>query len=175
MYTFPAYSNAASWCVLCVIVCSLLSLIQQACPLLLQYEVQYEQYEEGAVLRCLCVLNHLTCCHGCIIYTMLPPPQQQSNRFVAERSDQSETLISVSIPEKAGSFLELYANIFPRNVTEFSYRYSGGSEAHIYMSFQVRASVCVFYIMLAGYWAISGAYAKEMCRLDDVIYTTPDR
>ena len=72
-----------------------------------------------------------------------PPPQQQSIRFVAERSDQSETLISVSIPEKAGSFLELYANIFPRNVTEFSYRYSGGSEAHIYMSFQVRASVCV--------------------------------
>ena len=113
-----------------------------------------------------------------------PPPQQQSIRFVAERSDQSETLISVSIPEKAGSFLELYANIFPRNVTEFSYRYSGGSEAHIYMSFQVRASVCVCVCMLEyvcvlyharRYWAISGAYAKEMCRLDDVIYTTPDR
>ena len=77
---------------------------------------------------------------------MLPPsPEQQSVRFVAERSDQSETLISVSIPEKTGSFLKLYANIFPRNVTEFSYRYSGGSEAHIYMSFQVGASsVCVY-------------------------------
>ena len=73
-------------------------------------------------------------------------------RFVSERADNSETLISVAIPEKPGSFYRFYELIYPRNVTEFSYRIAapvsmisirddpGGrrwqSNAHIYMSFQ---------------------------------------
>jgi len=56
-------------------------------------------------------------------------------RFVSERADTSETLISVEIPERAGSFIELYRHIYPRNVTEFSYRICG-SAASIFMSFQ---------------------------------------
>ncbi|TPX43755.1 threonine ammonia-lyase [Chytriomyces confervae] len=47
-------------------------------------------------------------------------------RFVAERArlgDGREALISVKIPERPGSFLELYGAIDPRPVTEFSYRY----------------------------------------------------
>mmetsp|Transcript_53113 Transcript_53113/g.153235 ORF Transcript_53113/g.153235 Transcript_53113/m.153235 type:complete len:592 (-) Transcript_53113:133-1908(-) len=56
-------------------------------------------------------------------------------RFVSERADTSETLIAVEIPERAGAFLELYKHIYPRNVTEFSYRISG-QPARIYMSFQ---------------------------------------
>merc|ERR1719401_1378942 len=55
--------------------------------------------------------------------------------FVSERADTSETLIAVQIPERAGAFLELYKNIYPRNVTEFSYRISG-EPASIFMSFQ---------------------------------------
>merc|ERR1719221_1929985 len=41
-------------------------------------------------------------------------------RFVSERADTSETLIAVNLPERPGSFLQLYRNIYPRNVTEFS-------------------------------------------------------
>ena len=62
-----------------------------------------------------------------------------SLRFVSERADSSETLLSVVIPERPGAFRRLIGKLEPRNVTEFSYRHSGnGSEqAHIYLSFQV--------------------------------------
>ncbi|PVU98784.1 hypothetical protein BB559_001299 [Furculomyces boomerangus] len=59
-------------------------------------------------------------------------------RFVAERAElgeRREALISVVIPEKPGSFLRLHQQIYPRNVTEFSYRYSDPEEANIFMSF----------------------------------------
>jgi len=56
-------------------------------------------------------------------------------RYVSERADKSETLISVEIPERAGAFIDLYRKIYPRNVTEFSYRISG-EPAMILMSFQ---------------------------------------
>merc|ERR1712151_1355736 len=56
-------------------------------------------------------------------------------RFVSERADTSESLISVEIPERPGAFMELYRQIYPRNVTEFSYRISG-DPAFIFMSFQ---------------------------------------
>jgi len=57
-------------------------------------------------------------------------------RFVSENSDQSERLICVEIPERPGSFTELYSLIEPRNVTEFSYRYQEGVPASIIMSYQ---------------------------------------
>lgn len=56
-------------------------------------------------------------------------------RFVSERADTSETHIAVYIPEKPGAFIDFYRLIFPRNVTEFSYRI-GGNPASIFMSFQ---------------------------------------
>lgn len=43
-------------------------------------------------------------------------------RFVSERADSSETLLSVRLPERPGSFRLLYESIYPRNVTELSYR-----------------------------------------------------
>ncbi|KAJ3166248.1 hypothetical protein HDU88_003471 [Geranomyces variabilis] len=61
-------------------------------------------------------------------------------RFVAERADlgeNKEALITVIIPENPGSFEELYKVIFPRAVSEFSYRYGDPKEAHIFMSFLV--------------------------------------
>eukprot|EP00510_Aplanochytrium_minuta_P000911 CAMPEP_0184011128 /NCGR_PEP_ID=MMETSP0954-20121128/3643_1 /TAXON_ID=627963 /ORGANISM="Aplanochytrium sp, Strain PBS07" /LENGTH=589 /DNA_ID=CAMNT_0026290887 /DNA_START=68 /DNA_END=1837 /DNA_ORIENTATION=- len=59
-------------------------------------------------------------------------------RFVSERADKRESLLSVRIPEEPGSFWNLYNSIYPRNVTEFSYRCSAANakDAHIIMSFQ---------------------------------------
>ncbi|KAI8833233.1 tryptophan synthase beta subunit-like PLP-dependent enzyme [Chytriomyces cf. hyalinus JEL632] len=61
-------------------------------------------------------------------------------RFVADRADfgeQKEALISVSIPEKPGSFMALYRAIHPRNVTEFSYRYGNADLATVIVSMRV--------------------------------------
>ncbi|KAJ3084781.1 threonine ammonia-lyase [Rhizoclosmatium globosum] len=61
-------------------------------------------------------------------------------RFVADRADfgeQKEALISVTIPEKPGSFMSLYRAIHPRNVTEFSYRYGNSEKATVILSLRV--------------------------------------
>lgn len=57
-------------------------------------------------------------------------------RFVSERADESERTLAVIIPETPGSFRALYSLIWPRNVTEFSYRYESKGEAHVLISFQ---------------------------------------
>jgi threonine dehydratase len=43
-------------------------------------------------------------------------------RFVSERADGSERLLSLKLPERPGAFREMYELVKPRNVTEFSYR-----------------------------------------------------
>ncbi len=62
-------------------------------------------------------------------------------RFVAERAtlgEQKEVFMSVTIPEKAGSFTTLIDRVIsPRIVTEFSYRMDDPDYASIYMSFKV--------------------------------------
>ncbi len=57
-------------------------------------------------------------------------------RFVSERADSSEKTLAVTIPESPGSFRALYSLIWPRNVTEFSYRYETDGDAHVLISFQ---------------------------------------
>jgi threonine dehydratase len=60
-------------------------------------------------------------------------------RFVSERAElgeHREALLAVTIPEKPGTFMQLYMQLYPRNVTEFSYRYNDSTEAHIYLSFE---------------------------------------
>ena len=59
-------------------------------------------------------------------------------RFVSERADSSETMLSVAIPERPGAFRGLIGHIFPRNVTEFSYRLGDAEAASVYLSFQAR-------------------------------------
>eukprot|EP00516_Mucochytrium_quahogii_P000096 CAMPEP_0203757334 /NCGR_PEP_ID=MMETSP0098-20131031/10445_1 /ASSEMBLY_ACC=CAM_ASM_000208 /TAXON_ID=96639 /ORGANISM=" , Strain NY0313808BC1" /LENGTH=548 /DNA_ID=CAMNT_0050649539 /DNA_START=281 /DNA_END=1927 /DNA_ORIENTATION=+ len=61
-------------------------------------------------------------------------------RFVTERADSSENLVSISIPEQKGEFWRLYSQIFPRNVTEFSYRYDAYNEgkASVILNFQAK-------------------------------------
>lgn len=67
-------------------------------------------------------------------------------RFVSERAklgEGSELFMVATIPERPGAFADLINVIYPRAITEFSYRYSNGQlenpdgVAHIYMSFSV--------------------------------------
>jgi threonine dehydratase len=57
-------------------------------------------------------------------------------RFVAERAELGEAreaLLAVTIPERPGAFREFCAAIGRRVVTEFNYRLSGRSRAHIFV------------------------------------------
>jgi threonine dehydratase len=58
-------------------------------------------------------------------------------RFVSERADNREVVAAVELPERPGSFLEMYKLLCPpRNMTGFSYRYEPNSNANIMISFQ---------------------------------------
>jgi len=57
-------------------------------------------------------------------------------RFVAERAEvgeQREALFAVTIPEERGSFKRFCELLGPRSVTEFNYRISDASAAHIFV------------------------------------------
>ncbi len=56
-------------------------------------------------------------------------------RHVAERTEMGEgreALFAVTIPERPGSFLDFCRIIGDRNITEFNYRMSSRSEAHVF-------------------------------------------
>jgi threonine dehydratase len=64
-------------------------------------------------------------------------------RFVAERAalgERKEALLSVTIPEHAGSFQKLVKQINPLPVTGFCYRYSAPEVAHILCGVEFPAS-----------------------------------
>ncbi len=61
-------------------------------------------------------------------------------RFVAERAElgeQREAVLAVTIPEKPGAFRKFCGLIGKRAITEFNYRYSDPSKAHVYAGVQV--------------------------------------
>lgn len=61
-------------------------------------------------------------------------------RFVAERAEvgeNKEALFSVTIPEERGSFKQLCAAIGNRSVTEFNYRISDKTQAHVFVGIQI--------------------------------------
>jgi len=63
-------------------------------------------------------------------------------RFVAERAELGEAreaLIAVTIPERKGAFREFCGAIGRRVVTEFNYRLSGRSQAHIFVGFATQS------------------------------------
>jgi threonine dehydratase len=63
-------------------------------------------------------------------------------RFVAERAELGEAreaVFAVTIPERPGAFREFCAAIGPRVVTEFNYRLSGRTEAHIFVGIGTRS------------------------------------
>jgi threonine dehydratase len=61
-------------------------------------------------------------------------------RHVAERTEMGEgreALFAVTIPERPGSFLEFCRIIGDHNVTEFNYRMSSRSEAHVFVGVNI--------------------------------------
>ena len=69
-------------------------------------------------------------------------------RFVSERADSSEAMFSVTIPDRPGTFRDLYSLIHPRNVTEFSFRTrinsNGPMDANVIISFQAKSGTDIF-------------------------------
>ena len=57
-------------------------------------------------------------------------------RVVSERADDSERSLEITIPETPGAFRAMYSKIWPRNVTELTYRYNTDHEANVFVSFQ---------------------------------------
>ncbi|QDV22295.1 threonine ammonia-lyase, biosynthetic [Aureliella helgolandensis] len=61
-------------------------------------------------------------------------------RFVAERAEvgeEREALFAVTIPERRGSFRQLCDLIGTRNITEFNYRISDASDAHVFVGIEI--------------------------------------
>ncbi len=64
-------------------------------------------------------------------------------RYISERTEigeKREAIISVTIPERPGSFKKFCAALGKRNITEFNYRYSNGGDAQIFVGVQISAS-----------------------------------
>ncbi|MDP1558907.1 MAG: threonine ammonia-lyase, biosynthetic [Nitrosomonas sp.] len=56
----------------------------------------------------------------------------------AELGEQREAVMSVTIPEKPGSFKKFCAMLGTKSITEFNYRYADPKEAHVYVGVSVR-------------------------------------
>jgi threonine dehydratase len=54
-------------------------------------------------------------------------------RFAAERAEEQEALFGVTIPEERGSFRRFSELVGPRSVTEFNYRISDTTRAHVFV------------------------------------------
>jgi len=62
-------------------------------------------------------------------------------RHIAERAavgEEQEALLGVTIPERAGSFLEFCETVGLRGITEFNYRYSDHASAHIFVGVELK-------------------------------------
>ena len=73
-------------------------------------------------------------------------------RFVSERADTSEVRLAVKVPEEPGAFRAFYEQIYPCNVTEFSYRfYKSNRPADIIIAFQPRTQTYMERLEKGGY------------------------
>jgi len=64
-------------------------------------------------------------------------------RHVSERTElgeNREALLAVTIPEEPGSFRKFCHSIGQRSITEFNYRYSDATDAHVFAGIQLRDS-----------------------------------
>lgn len=61
-------------------------------------------------------------------------------RYISERSEigeHREAVISVTIPERPGSFKKFCSALGKRNITEFNYRYAGASAARVFVGLSI--------------------------------------
>lgn len=62
-------------------------------------------------------------------------------RYIAEQAEmgeQREAIVAVTIPEQPGSFRTFCKLIGARNITEFNYRYSTATEAHVFVGLSIQ-------------------------------------
>ncbi len=65
-------------------------------------------------------------------------------RHIAERAavgEEQEALLGVTIPERAGSFLDFCETVGARGITEFNYRYADSPDAHIFVGIALRNGI----------------------------------
>lgn len=65
-------------------------------------------------------------------------------RYIAERTEVGEgreAVLAVTIPERAGAFMAFCQAIGKRGVTEFNYRYSDHSSAHVFVGLTLKPGV----------------------------------
>ncbi len=61
-------------------------------------------------------------------------------RYISERTEigeKREAIFAVTIPEKPGSYQKFCKTIGKRGITEFNYRYSDNSDAHIFVGMKI--------------------------------------
>lgn len=61
-------------------------------------------------------------------------------RYISERTEigeKREAVVSVTIPEKPGAFRKFCSSLGRRNITEFNYRFSGSSDARVFVGMTV--------------------------------------
>lgn len=61
-------------------------------------------------------------------------------RYISERTEigeKREAILAVTIDEKPGSYKQFCKALGAQNITEFNYRYSQGSQAHIFVGVQI--------------------------------------
>ena len=61
-------------------------------------------------------------------------------RYISERTEigeQREAVISVTVPERAGSFKQFCSALGRRSITEFNYRYADASSAQVFVGLSV--------------------------------------
>jgi len=92
-------------------------------------------------------------------------------RHVSERTEMGEgreALFAVTIPERPGSFLNFCRIIGDRNVTEFNYRMSSRTEAHVFVGISIaehKESVAIHQSLESAQLATLNLHDNELSKL----------
>ncbi len=91
-----------------------------------------------------------------------------SLRHVSERAEigeRREVILAVTIPEQPGSFRRFCGVLGARPVTEFNYRYGGGSDARVFVGVKVDDSGPVQAALRTAGYAVVDLTDNEMAKL----------
>jgi threonine dehydratase len=93
-------------------------------------------------------------------------------RHIAERAavgEEQEALLAVTMPEKPASLLHFCELIGNRNITEFNYRFSDPSEAHIFIGIALRGGIAekreIVDLLTSNDFAVTDFSSNDMARL----------
>jgi threonine dehydratase len=91
-----------------------------------------------------------------------------SLRHVSERAEigeRRETILAVTIPERPGSFRNFCRIIGECNITEFNYRYSDQSEAHVFVGLKTVSPSSVVEAIESGGYPVVDLTDNEVAKL----------